>query len=720
MADDDLSIDDQADTATGGLTNDMPGLPVSPPGRGGPPSALGGLASAFQRMMGGQRPPQSAQPGRSPWQTPGQSQLPVQPQGQGQPQPKWQGQTASLALPKGTSQPTGKFTPFIRSQPTTSHEQWGQEELYPDLPQSFETPGIYQNTAKFFGQNGSASIVPLALSMGKNAGAFLQGVMQGQEWKAKMHRQQMIDDATELEIKQQKQMYTYFDTVDEYSSAAGAAKASDVGGYAIKGVTMMDALANEANKLGDDKLLAVLGTGSVDKALAFLHQRNDNWQTLKKANTAAEKQDAQDRAESATWGQTFGSPQEGGGSANPANNFQQPGGATAPQPTAVAGGAPAPTMKMPADSHDQGSKLPSEQAPDTPWAKDSPAVQEAERLAATGRGIKVSDPRAQDYITKQAVEMQNYIDKNILKNPALGPDIVDKDGKVISSPVADALNKYVGGHFADDSTGIAYYTQGLGGGQTGGGGGGGPEQNYNKLLQDLASKRRPGDPAKGVPGYQQRNYQLLTDFEKNNQVNQTVGRFANLSTTGMQLKEAIDNLPTNMKDQFAQWAQAQNGQPSALGEAWANITGGKFTGDARFQAVATAWNNYNIEKNVLLRGGIGGQGETERAQNTVPPLFARPEDYRIALVQDAQNVMQRGYQIQKRYHDLGGQGSPPGWDPDGFETTKRLANIDPVNNLQPGDRVETKVGPAIWRGYYDDVGRAIPPNKRYDPVGPLQ
>lgn len=707
MADDDQSIDDQAETASGGLTNDMPGLPMSPPSGPRPPSALGGLAGALQRMTGGQRPPQAIPQGRSPWQAPGQSQLPVPP---GQPQggPRWTGTTASLFLPKGSPQPQAKFTPFMRGPPTNSHQQWGQEELFPDLPQPFENPGLYQNTSKFFGQNGSPAIAMLALSMGKNAGAFVDGIMKGQEWKAKMHREQMIDDAMELEAKQQKEMYTYFDTVDEYSSAAGKANPSDVGNYAIKGRTLLDALGQEAMKLGDDKLLAVLGTGSVDKALAFLHQRNDNWKTLNKANKSMTEQDKLDREEQSTFGQSFGSqPASGGGqSNNPADNYQQPGGEAQPRPN-VAGGGPAPMM-MPADQHQQQSQAPSSPPEDTPWSKDAPNVQEAARLAATGRGVKFEDKRANDYISNQALRMQDYVDKNILKNPAIGPDIVDKDGHLISSPVADALNKSVGGHFADDSTGIAYYTQGLGGGQTGGGGGGGPEQNYNKLLQDLASKRRPGDPAKGVPGYQQRNYQLITDFEKNNQVAQTVGRFANLSTTGLQLKEAIDGLPSDL---------TKGGPKSAFAQAMTNIQQGKFTGDPRFQAVATAWNNYNIEKNVLLRGGIGGQGETERAAATVPPLFARPEDYRIALVQDAQNVMQRGYQIQKRFHDLGGQGDPPGWDRDGFETTKTLANIEPVRNAQPGDRVTLGGKPAIWRGFYDNSGKAIPPDQRYEQVG---
>lgn len=287
MADDDQSIEDQADTATGGLTNDMPNLPISPPGRGGPPSALSGLAQAFQRMMGGAPPPRPIGPGPSPWQAPGRSQLPVQPA-----QPRWEGTTASLALPRGAPQPRANFTPFMRGPPTTSPSQWGQEQAFANLPQPFENPGIYQGVSKFFGQNGSASIIPLALSMGKNAGAFLQGVMQGQEWKAKMHLEKMKEDAFELEQRQGSELRDYLDIADEYRTIEGVDKPS--ASYAVNGVTLLDAWANKARQNGDDEFLGVLGTGSVEKALQFIHRRNDNWQTLASANKSTQKQQEED------------------------------------------------------------------------------------------------------------------------------------------------------------------------------------------------------------------------------------------------------------------------------------------------------------------------------------------------------------------------------------------------------------------------------------------
>ena len=351
MADDDQSIDDQAETASGGLTNDMPGLPMSPPSGPRPPSALGGLAGSFQRMMGGQRPPQALPQGRSPWQAPGQSQLPV-PSGQSQPAqggPRWGGTTASLFLPKASPQPRAAFTPWMRGPPTTSHMQWGQENDYGQIPQPFENPGLYQNTSKFFGQNGSPAIAMIALSMGKNAGGFIDGIMKGQEWRAKQHREQMIDDATELEIKQQKEMYQYFDTVNEYETTKGVGKAGDIGSYAIKGRTVLDALGQEAMKLGDDKFLAVLSTGSVEKAMQFLHERNNNWQTLKATNKSAQKQEDEDTRkewgvpESASGGGGTGSQNETFPRPGETTPTPQPGGGPAPQ---MAGGAPAPPLQQ--------------------------------------------------------------------------------------------------------------------------------------------------------------------------------------------------------------------------------------------------------------------------------------------------------------------------------------------------------------------------------------
>ena len=163
---------------------------------------------------------------------------------------------------------------------------------------------------------------------------------------------------------------------------------------------------------------------------------------------------------------------------------------------------------------------------------------------------------------------------------------------------------------------------------------------------------------------------------------------------------------------------ASCGQPGALGTALSNITGGAFTAAPWAIRIKTAWNNYNIEKNVLLRGGVGGIGETRETEGIIPPLWATPEDYRIGLTQDAQNAYQRASQISSRFHDLGGTGDPPGWDRNVAKDIKDLAQIEPGFNVEPNEIVSGKAWPdgkaRKWLGYYDENGRSIAPRDRWE------
>lgn len=597
MADEDQSIDDQAETATGGLVNDMPGLPMSPPGRGGPPSALGGLASAFQRMMGGQpQRPQAARPGRSPWEAPGQSQLPVMP---GQPQrpqippsQRWQGTTASLFLPKGAQQPPARFTPWMHGPPTTSHEQWGQEDQYPDLPQPFETHGLYQNTSKFFGQNGSPAIAMLALSMGKNAGAFIDGVMKGQEWKAKMHRQQMQDDANELYDKQQKEMYTYFDTVDEYASAAGVGKAGDVGNYAIKGVTLLDALGQEATKLGDDKLLAVLGTGSVDKALAFLHQRNDNWKTLGKANAATAKQDEEDAADA-----EYGVPPDPARAANPANNFGQRPSATQPQPSAVAGGGPAPTLS-PGQQQGQQDQPPPAQPTDSANNDKGPTQQQLKPYqqigleAARGNSEMAGLPkRVQQYARDYQSQVEGGMDNVLAHSEGKSRDQIYKELQRVSPTIAD------------EWTGLLDGNVGLPGGVAATG-----AKPYWRDLAALSIKVKPTWSATDFP----RRAELNKEYDAG-PTGRRMSRVESMSAAGKALLRALNDVGPDEKP------------PTGAIEAWLAKS---FTGDPKWGRVFSAYNTYVQEaQSIASQTGNFHEGDVNRVMRETPytsgPSFLR-------------------------------------------------------------------------------------------------
>lgn len=690
-------------TATGGLENDMPGIGNAPANPRTVPSGLGGLANFAQQILGiGGPAPRAPGPGRSPFQYPGQSQIPQQRQPPVSPNaPRWEGTTGSLFLPRGSEQPPSRFSPFKGTVPTGNYRSWGQPEQFPELPQSFELPGLYKGLGQFFGQQGGTS-GPLGLMLAGHADAYIKGVIQGQEFRAKMAKEQLLQRALELQEKQELQHTTYADRMREYFELAGEDKAK-AGTVSIKGVDLRNALHNDALKLGDTDFANMIENGATfDQLMRYQDFRDARLKDLQKANDKASQQAEEDKA---TWGMTAPGEEATarGGAAAGADPFapsqERPPSATIQTPRF--GGDPstgsgAPTLTP------QGQQQPTSGSDfwTTPNGTDTPSVQEAIREAATGRGQKVPGPMG-NYITQRSEDLKNYIKNNILKNPNLGPDTKDAQGN-IHSPVADALDA-LGGNFGDDSTALTYYRAGLGGGQTGGGGGGGPEQNYNSLLRDLARKRRPGNPAQGDPGWQQRNYQLISDFEKNTQTQQTNGRLTNLATTGRQLQEAIDNIPTGV-------------DKGAFATAMRNFNNGVFTGDPRYVAVAQAWNNYNIEKNTLLRGGVGGIGETRETEAIIPKLFERPEDFRVALVQDAENVKVRADQIQKRYHDLGGEGDYPGFDRGAYKVVSDMVNVEPINNKKPGDRVMIDGSPAIWRGVYDENGKYIPPDERYQQV----
>jgi hypothetical protein len=632
MADEDQSIDDQADTATGGLTNDMPGLPMSPPSGPRPPSALGGLASAFQRMMSGAPPPQPIPQGPSPWQSPGQSQLPVQP---GPPKPRWTGTTASLFLPRGAPQPPARFTPYMRGPPTTNFRQWGQDD-YNQLPQPFEGPGLYQNASKFFGQNGSASIIPLALSMGKNAGAFMNGVMEGREWAAKMHRQKMIDDATELDIKQQQEMTTYFDRALEYTSAKGVGNVSDVGNYAIKGVTLLDALGQDAMKLGDDKFLAVLGTGSVDKAMTFLHARNDNWQTLRAANKSAKKQEDEDN------NKEWGVPEDAGGGdattprrSQPQADPTQPGGGPAPT---VPGGGPAPTIAGggPAPATPGGKPTTAQEitAPDVPRYKE--AGLDNYRDGKSLNDVPKGKPRnyASDFSRRLAAEANRVIAR--------------KDAEKLSDEQVQAeLNNIVPG-MGDDAkrvlTGAPMPTGALG---------------RTPYWQQIATITAPDPIVQSA---------TLKSFAPGGKDAMRLAAGARMGPALKTVLEAAKDLP--------------EGQiiPKYILDQW---TGTKWTGDPTYTKLFNGLNTYIQEAQSLnTQTGRFYVTEVEDIKKHLQ-VTAGPKAIRAVLQQDAELSTRLIDQLRENYH----RGSrrtdnPPTYDPKLTDLLRAGVNLNPETGFR--------------------------------------
>ena len=407
------------DTASGGLQNDMPGLgnDVSSSPSMPPQGPLGGLANFARQALGIGRPaPRSATPGRSPFQFPGQSQV-NPPQGGPPPSPnapRWEGTTASLAIPRGSLQPQAKFSKYMPTLPSGQFRQWGQPQQFGAMPQSFELGGIAQSLSRFFGQpgqGGSAFSVPLALGMGKYAGEYMKAFSQGQEYRSKMMREKWLEYSMELQYQQEQRHTSIADIIGRYAAEAGTDDPAKLIKSSIKGVSLRDALYDNALKTNDTYITSMLEDGvPVDRIMRYQDLRDSRLKDLQKVNKKATEQEQED----AGWQDPTGSGDkatEGQGATSSSDPFSL-GRQQGAEPTTGAqtsSAKPAPTMSP---NQDQG-----EQQADPQWKtiQGSPDFQSGLDFAKGGPADALPKGADAGRSKRIASEIQKRID-NVLTN----------------------------------------------------------------------------------------------------------------------------------------------------------------------------------------------------------------------------------------------------------------------------------------------------------------
>lgn len=291
------------DTASGGLENDMPGLETAPASPRMVPSALGGIANYARQALGvGAPAPQALRPGRSPFQFPGQSQIPQAPP---QPNtPRWEGTTASLYLPRHSLQPPARFTPFRGSLPTADWRQWGQPEEFPNLPQSHELPGVTMGLSRFFGQMGGGldRLAVLAMAMGGHADDYIKGVMLGQEYRSKIAKERWLEKSMELQDQLEKRHTLYADDLalfNEYTNG----DPTKLDTVRIKGESWRDRLHRDAMQTDDKDVIQMLEDGqTAQQIMDYQNVRDGRLKDLQKVNEKAQQQEAEDNKERADAG----------------------------------------------------------------------------------------------------------------------------------------------------------------------------------------------------------------------------------------------------------------------------------------------------------------------------------------------------------------------------------------------------------------------------------
>ncbi|HEX3521262.1 MAG TPA: hypothetical protein VHT52_04155 [Stellaceae bacterium] len=631
-------------TASGGLQSDMPGIGAAPPKPSQVPNALGGLASAFKQMFGGSPAPQSP---KGPTIGPqGQLQPPPPPMPGG---PRQTGTTASLALPRGAQQPPAKFTPFIKSRPTRNFSDWGQPEQYPNLPQPFEVPSIYQGVGQFFQQNGSQTSIPLAFLLTGHAAEYVKGLQEGQEYKAKMALDEMKLNAAKLQIQQEDEHHAYADILSEYSVENNTLDPLKMI-QPINGVSLRDAMLSQADQLGDTQIANLLHDGKpMAQIMWFQQQRDAHLQDLQKANKATEDQD---NADAAKWGvPPDPAQQQPGQPGQQAPGTQQQPGATSsnaagPQAPAAGGAAPGaaqPGAVPPGDqvaSNDPASGLPQ---PDPnskllPYQQIGLDMARGQPAETTGLPKKVVSS-AREY----EADVNQRLDDVVAHSAGKSREQIDSELRAVSPSIAADWGKLLDGKV------------GLPGGMGAVG-----SRPYWSNLGDLALAVKPGWNAADFP----RIAELNKEYDAG-PTGRRMGRTESMAAAGRTLLEALQQIPEGEKP------------PEGALENWLN---NRFTGDPRWGRVFAAYNTYVQEaQSIASQTGNFHEGDVQRVMRntnfTAGPEFLRGSQLQVDA-ENAVNTMEDANADYKRYtgHDA------LHYNPQAMNALRTIASYDPKTN----------------------------------------
>jgi hypothetical protein len=658
----------------------MPGIGAAPPKPSQVPNALGGLAQAFKQMFGGAPAPRPA-PGPT-FGPQGQLQ-PPQPQPQGR-QPRMSGTTASLAVPKGAPQPPARFTPFVKSQPTRDYSEWGQPEQFPTLPASFEVPSIYKGVGQFFSspQNGSQGSIPLAFLLTGHADEYVKGLMQGQEWKAKMARQQMQDAAFQLQTQQEAEHHVYSDVAAEY---AALNENRDPAKWVkpINGVTYMDAMHNEAAKIGDDKMMALIENGAnVKDIMEFQARRDASLRDLQKANDKTAQQSAVD----AVWGDAPAAGAQGGGAGDLTPDWaKQPGAAEAraadpqgPPPVSADPGKPAPTTpggtqvastdpSSGVDTTASGDQIPADTRTPDQKLLDGRAMQLIKGYKPTG--MEFGDATGMARAGRRMVEIQN----------AMG-DIADDPNLKTRQQILNAVAQRVSPEAAHDLADYTDYSRGVG---TSGTAGGGPERGWIDLLTPLARKIDPPDPKTGQGGWNQQNYQAQQRFRTDTATQTVLLRTNSLAADGTAV--------------LADLKELEKGGRAPTGLDLSQVVN-MAERDPLYAKLYGDWLAYNDSFNTIVTGGRHVESGTMAQVSTAPTSYASPSAFRAAMkghMNDAYGFLEGEH---RRWETAGGgKDDMPSYNPKTEKEITDMRDMDWLTGTLPGQTYTFKGVTKTWR-----------------------
>jgi hypothetical protein len=636
------------------LNADMPGLGPQPGNvQGRPqqlPSQLQGLVKHFFQQSQGNPNPKFLPPPPGPGGGQKKPQL-------GSTDPPDPGARILAPLPTNAPQPPSSFSPYMRPPPRDDN-QWGQSEPYPRLPESFELHGIYQGSGNYFAQHGAFASAPVGAGLALWSAEYQKAFREGQDQKMRLSLEQIKLHSAQLEELERTRSIKYADVFARHRAEGD----NDPTG-------VHDDLWKVAVENGDQDVMRMIENGdSAEKVRRFLAEHEANIRALSAANKKFDEQEAVEAQAGLAPARD-----EGGGAGGGGVYDRYAPGAT--------GGGAAPAGQVAGPGAPSDARAP---GVGDPLAKDKPAEDDPSDTRSEGQKlidggawdmVEGSKPTGADYSKATTTRMAiRKIDGN---HPE---EVLDAVRKAVPE-AASKLDQYA--HYRDGP--------GIGGRSSSGG----PEANMWGLFSPLATKMYPGDKTTGEGVFSGDNFTKRIRFADNTQYQTTLRRVATSSEGGAQIIAAANGLPASASD------------PNVFKRAMAQAMN-EGTGDERYVALANAVKRYQAEMNVVIRGGVGGQGETMENLRTVNPIFATPTNYRIIVAQDAQLAQASVNSFKHQYKQMGG-GPMPGLDPDAEAQLHDLANMDPVHQVEPGQVVPGKEwsdGKArVWLGPFDNRGR---------------
>ena len=637
------------------LDADMPGLgPQTGNVRGPPqglPSQLQALVQHFSQQSQGKPNPKFLPP------TPGQGGQPQKPR-LGSTDPPDPSAQAYAPIPANAPRPPPSFTPFIKSIPR-DHSQWGQDEAFPRLPQSFELPGMYQNLGSFFAQNGSFRTAPMGAGTAAYAAAYQEAFQKGQQEKMRMAKEQLVLHRYQLEDQTDAEISGYRDIYNEYAEMAGR-DPTKMATQTVGGVSMHDAIWRKAVELGDKPIIAMLEDGaSAEKVMRFQQDREARLQDLKKANAKSAQEDAaaelyglkpsqQQQEQTSPW-ETMRS----GGALAPA----APGAAPPARTPAEPGATP--------DARAKGVGDPLE--PDKAAEKDADdiddpvAKQRHDAAVEVFKGFEPKDIPAQ-WLPYAGVEARNLEDKvgNIVN--------LAKQGKIKPEDVIPEIRKQVSGKVADDAQSILDYKMpGVGGGGQGGGQGG-KEQNYKTLLGNVATVVKPTTDKS--PGWNAANYQAQERFRTDVNTQTVILRSNSLAADGGAVLSDLKEL------------ERKGVPPEGI-----NFDGIlKYAGrDPTYAKLAGDWKAYNDAFNTVVTGGRHVESGAQSQESVAPVSYASPAAFRAAIKGHMNDALGYLDGEHKRWESIGGtETNMPSYNPKTEQQLRDMKDMDYLTGTMPG------------------------------------